>query len=291
MADATTGGCDLHIHSEYSDGSCSPAEIVERAVQANLEAIALTDHDTVDGVEPFMNAARDAPLEPVPGVELSCHTKSGRYHVLGYFIDWENSVLVKKLKYYEEARADRVRGMVDVLNDISDMKFTFEEIAERAGQSLIGKPHVAQVMVDRGFVDNVTQAFEEYLASGNVLDEVPKERMGVSEAIQLIDEVGGIPILAHPVHYEEDLDLQRFKQLGIEGLEVFYSDHDSSNVEYYREKADQFDWLITGGSDFHGDVKPTVNLGDVRMPLTHLDSLRTYCRQTGARHDLYSLDR
>jgi predicted metal-dependent phosphoesterase TrpH len=282
----TRGGCDLHIHSHFSDGSLSPADILDRAEKADLSAISLTDHDTVAGLDELMEVARHSSVDVVPGVELSCQVSGGRYHVLGYYVDWEQPALVKKLKYYEEEREKRVRKMVDVIGDEFQTELSFSDVASRAGRSLIGKPHVAKAMADAGLVESVGEAFEEYLGEGMLLDEVPKERMGVREAVRTIEDVGGVPVLAHPVHYEESLDLKSFANLGIRGLEVYYPEHSRSQMQRYFEAARDLDWLVTGGSDFHGDVKPNVSLGDVRMPETMLEPLSRAARQSGARHDL-----
>lgn len=280
------GGCDLHIHSHFSDGSLSPAEILDRAEKADLSVISLTDHDTVAGLDEMMEVARHSDVEVIPGVELSCQVRGGRYHILGYYIDWEQPALDNKLKYYQEERAERVRGMVQVLRDEFDTDLDFETIKSYAGRSLIGKPHVAKAMADHGLVSTVGEAFEEYLGEDMLLDEVPKERMGVTEAIRAIEDVGGIPVLAHPVHYEDNLDVRQFANLGVEGLEVYYSGHSNEDTRRYYELARELDLLITGGSDFHGDVKPNVSLGDLRLPESFMEALRDEARQGGARHDL-----
>lgn len=278
----------MHMHSFCSDGQLQPNELVNRAASAGLEVVGLTDHDTISGLDEFMAAGEASSLRTVPGVEISTESSWGRFHVLGYYINWEKPRLRQRLEYYEEARAERVYGMLDVLESETGVKIDFEEVAEQAGKSLIGKPHVAQTLVDRGVVDSVDQAFTEFLAHGQPLDEVPKERMGLREAIDLINSAGGVPVLAHPLHYEDQLDLNRFISLGIEGLEVYYSDHSRSDCRRYFELAREFDMAITGGTDFHGSVKPEVKLGDVRVSPAFLDSLQKQCRLAGGRFDLYS---
>lgn len=256
------------------------------AREAGLSAIALTDHDTIDGVSELIEAAEGTDLHVIPGVEISCRRGDHKYHVLGYYIDWERTELVERLKYYEKARADRIRRMVKVLRERRDIDIPYDNIESLAGKSLIGKPHVAQALVNHGIVEDFRSAFDEYLGDGQILDKVPKERMSYEEAVEQIHAAGGIPVLAHPLHYEDDLDLASFARSGIEGLEVFYSDHDRARrKEYYRAALD-LDLLITGGSDFHGDVKPDVQIGDVRLGHSFLEELQARGRSNGARNDL-----
>lgn len=234
----------------------------------------------------MLEAASGSSVHIIPGVEISCKRNDRKYHVLGYYIDWERSELVERLKYFEEARADRIRRMVKVLEDERDINLSFGEIESLAGKSLIGKPHVAQALVNKGVVDNFRMAFEDYLGDGEILDRVPKERMSYEEAVQQIRDAGGIPVLAHPIHYEDDLDIRSFAESGIEGLEVFYSDHNNERREKYYRIAEDLDLLVTGGSDFHGDVKPDVELGDVRLAEDYLEELQESGRANGARDDL-----
>ena len=284
----TTGGSDLHLHSHNSDGSLSPRELLQHAEQANLSVISLTDHDTVAGLDKLMKLARDSTVEVVPGIELSCQIEQGRYHILGYFIDWEHPPFQKRLRYFEEQRKKRVRKMVEVIQEHLHSDLSYEDVSRHCHNSLIGKPHVAKAMAEADIVDNRQQAFDEYLAKGELLDQVPKERMGVREAIRAIEEVGGVPILAHPVHYDESVSLQWFSELGVRGVEVYYSDQtDSQQREYFSQAAD-LGLLVTGGSDFHGEAKPEVSIGDIRLPDECFDKLIEAARRAGARHDFLS---
>lgn len=284
-AEPRTGGADLHIHSDYSDGSLSPEELLNCAEKADLECISLTDHDTVEGMGPLMDSARHSTVDVIPGVELSCQIEQGRYHVLGYFIDWEKPGFRKRLKYYEDQRARRVKEMTHLIREHFDSELTYENVASFSNRSLICKPHVAEAMVEDGLVDSFQQAFDQYLGEGKLLDRVPKERMGLREAIGAIEEVGGIPILAHPVHYDEPLSLQRFSQLGIRGVEVYYPDQNRTTQETLYEEAQQLDWIVTGGSDFHGEPKPKVSMGEVRLPVEFLNGLKRAAKAAGSRRD------
>jgi predicted metal-dependent phosphoesterase TrpH len=256
------------------------------AVEADLSAIALTDHDTVAGVQEMLDAAVGTDLHVIPGVEISCRRGDHKYHVLGYYIDWERSELVDRLKYFEEARADRIRRMVKVLRDERNINISYDAIESLAGKSLIGKPHVAQALVNNGTVDSFREAFANFLGDGQILDKVPKERMSYEEAVNQINDAGGIPVLAHPIHYEDSLNLGAFATTGIEGVEIFYSDHGPQVRENYYREARQLDLLVTGGSDFHGDVKPDVELGDIRVPEQFLDALQHKSRQNNTREDI-----
>ena len=278
----STGGGDLHLHSTFSDGSFTPTQLVEMAVQAELDFVGLTDHDTVEGVEEFVEAAGAVSVEAVPGVEISCEIKGGRYHVLGYYIDWNRPILRRRLAYYEDVRRQRVEKMVELLERETTHRLTMEDVERHAGNTQLGKPHVAKALVEKGVVSTVRQAFDEYLAEGQLLDGVPKERMGVREAVQLIRESNGVPVLAHPVHYEENLEINPFKAIGIQGLEVYYADHSPDEQRDYFRRARELNLLVTGGSDFHGDVKPEVELGDVRLPGLFLEHLKQRARREGA---------
>ncbi len=282
------GGIDLHTHSFCSDGQYQPRELVERASRAGLQGLALTDHDTVAGLDEFMAAGESRELTTVPAVEISSEINEGRFHILGYYINWDNPRLRQRLNYFEQARADRVYGMLDVLESETGIQIEFEEVADLAGKNLIGKPHVAQAMVENGVVSSVDQAFVEYLAHGQPLDEVPKERMGLREAVTLINEAGGVPVLAHPIHYEPEMNLARFTSLGLKGLEVFYPDHSREDCERYYELARKYNLVITGGSDFHGSVKPEIELGNIRISSNFLTPLQKECRLAGGRFDLYA---
>jgi len=284
----STGGSDLHIHSHNSDGSLSPEEILDRAEQSNLSAISLTDHDTVAGLDELMELAADSPVRVIPGIELSCEIENGRYHILGYFIDWQHSRFRKRLHYFEEQRKKRVRGMVKVIRKHFQTDLSYEDVSHHCNRSLIGKPHVAKAMLEAGLVDTMQQAFDDYLAKGKLLDEVPKERMGVREAIRAIEDVGGVPVLAHPIHYDEPLSLKRFSQLGVRGVEVYYSDQTGPQQQEYFSRADQLGLLVTGGSDFHGEAKPDVSIGDIRLPDECFEELVDAARLAGARHDFLS---
>ncbi len=280
------GGMDLHSHSFASDGQFKPKELAKRAESAGLEILALTDHDTVAGVEEFMSAGQNLSLTTVPGVEISCQSGKKRFHILGYYIDWTRPKLKKRLNFFEQARADRVRRMLEVLARHTGIKISFDEVSRRAGKSLIGKPHVAQTLVAKGVVNSTAEAFNQYLAHGRPLDKVPKERMGVNEAIGLIKESGGVPVLAHPVLHEGKLDLKRLIGLGIEGLEVFYSDNQAEDSAHYWKLARKHDLIVTGGSDFHGSVKPEVKLGDIRVDSDFLQPLKQASRRAGGRLDI-----
>ncbi len=281
------GGADLHTHSSSSDGQFSPARLVKLAEAANLQALALTDHDTVGGLDEFMRAGRHSPVETIPGVEISCEIKEGRYHILGYYLDWQKPAVAQKLKYYEKSRAERVRKMMDILRSKTRTTLTFEKVAAQAGKNLIGKPHVAQAMVEEGLVESTDEAFKKYLASGQMLDAAPKERMGVREAVRLIKSANGVPVLAHPVLYPGELEGLNFRGLGIEGLEVYYSDNEPGDHLKYLNLAREQDLLVVGGTDFHGQVKPEVKLGDIRVEMTLVEKLRKKCRIYGGRYDIF----
>ncbi len=279
----------MHIHSFASDGQYTPEEIVNLAEQVGLDGIALTDHDTIDGLDSFMEAGRKSPIITIPGVEISCQGHQDRYHLLGYFIDWKRPILRQRLKYYERARAERIKGMLKKLKQLTGISIEFSEVAEKAGKKLIGKPHLARTLVEKKIVPTINQAFTRYLGHNCPLDRIPKERMSLNEAIKLVHESGGVAVLAHPVYCKKNLNLKRLANLGIEGLEAFYTDHSPEQNKKYFTLARQHGLAITGGSDFHGSVKPDVPLGKIRIATELLKPLQEISRKKGGRFDLYQI--
>jgi predicted metal-dependent phosphoesterase TrpH len=246
---------DLHIHTTASDGLFSPEEVVRMAKDTGLQAIAITDHDTVGGVAQAAVAAAKLGMELVPGIEISTLADGQDVHVLGYFVDTEQEWFLKRLQSLRNTRAERNRKIIEKLNELG-IAITWEEVqAKKRGASPeknIGRPHIAELLVDKGVVRSMDEAFERYLGKDGAA-YVTTKRITPFEAIDLIKEAGGVPVLAHPGLYENDALVEEIITHGLAGLEVYHPDHDEERTERYRKMAERHGLIITAGSDFHGE--------------------------------------
>ena len=273
---------DLHIHTSASDGSHSPRQIVDLAKSKSLRAIAITDHDTVEGNDEAIKTGERLGLEVISGVEISVAWKSRAIHILGYFIDWKHENLVAELQNLIRYREERNPKIIEKLNFLG-MELSYEEVQAVAGEGAVGRPHVAQVLVEKGYVKNSDQAFQHYLQRGAVA-YVEKKRLSPRQGIDLIKEAGGIAVLAHPFIIDglEEQDIEQavvhFKDEGIEGLEVFYPTHSLEQTRYLQALAHTYGLVQTGGSDFHGDQKPEIQLGrgfgDLHVPYRLVEEMK-----------------
>ena len=261
---------DLHIHSTASDGTLSPLEILRLARQLNLGAIAITDHDTVAGSRDALALGMPAPPHFLTGVEISAapppsFSLSGSFHILGYSIDTDDPVLNQTLIRLQQARKDRNPQILEILNDLG-FKITLDEVRQEAGECQLGRPHIAQLMVKKGFVQSIDEAFDKYLAKGQIA-YVDKYRISAARAIEIILNAGGIPVLAHPflLQIQNDKALEdlvvTLMQMGLQGIEVYYPEHTPQQTALYAKIAKHHRLLITGGTDFHGALKPEIQMG------------------------------
>jgi predicted metal-dependent phosphoesterase TrpH len=272
---------DLHCHSTASDGTSAPSQVVELAVSSGLSGLALTDHDTVGGVTEAAEAARKAGLDFLPGIEISCDVpRPATMHLLGYGVDPHSPILNDLTRRLLQGRNDRNPRIIDKLNELG-VSITMQEVEAEAGGEVVGRPHIAAVLLRKGYVSSIKQAFDEYLAQGG-LAYFDKERLTPRQAIGLVQQSGGIPVLAHPTQLrtENDAQLERIvkdlKDVGLAGIEVIHSDHDAALVEKYSKLADRFGLIKTGGSDFHGINKKDIRLGIAngrRIPREFFDAL------------------
>ncbi|MBM4294229.1 MAG: PHP domain-containing protein [Deltaproteobacteria bacterium] len=259
---------DLHAHSTASDGSYAPAEVVRLAKEGGLTAIALTDHDTIDGIPEAMAAGDKWGVEVIPGVEISAHFPGGSMHVLGYFIDYTNGLLDERLAVLKQARLDRNPQIIAKLNALG-IPLTMEQVVKVSGGGQVGRPHIARALWEAGYVSNIQDAFDKFLRSGAPA-HVNKFRFPPREAINMIREAGGVPVLSHPFTlglgsaYALKNTLLELKGLGLAGIEVFYSEHSREQEALYLKLARELGLLVTGGSDFHGLNKPEVVFGKMR---------------------------
>jgi hypothetical protein len=272
---------DLHCHSRASDGTLPPAQVVRLAVDQGLSALALTDHDTIGGIAEAAAEAKSLGLDFLPGIEISAeYPHPGTMHLLGYGFDPQSPVLGDLTQTLRAGRDSRNPKIIDQLQKLG-VAITMEELQREAGGKVLGRPHIAAILVRKGYVKSIKQAFDKYLAPGG-LAYFDKERLTPRAAVAMILESGGLPVLAHPIQlrYENDAQLERIVKdlmdLGLVGIEVIHSDHDATMVEKYAALADRFGLLKTGGSDFHGSNKTDIQLGIAngrRVPRAWFDEL------------------
>lgn len=255
---------DLHTHSNKSDGSYSPSELIAYAAQKNLAAIALTDHDTVAGLDEAIAAGHELGIEVIPGVELSCEYKSRDIHIVGLGVDYKNSSFVQKLNEFVDTREIRNRKMCSNLTN-AGMDVNYDCLIEKYGESVITRAHFAQYMLEKGYITSLKEAFERYIGD-TCPYYVPREKITPVQAVEFILEGNGIPVLAHPVLYHMSnanlrILVEELKLHGLMGIEAIYSTYSSADERDIRRIAKDFDLKISGGSDFHGTAKPGLDLG------------------------------
>lgn len=268
---------DLHVHSTASDGSYTPSELVRYAIKKGLIAFALTDHDTTAGIDEALNEAElindFSPIKVIPGIELSAEYKGKDIHILGLNIDYRNKEFQERIEYFRNIRAERNVKMIELLNK-QGFKITEEQLKERFKDAVITRAHFAIMLVECGYVKDKDIAFKKYLNPGCPC-YVPRTRINVIDAISLIHLANGKAVLAHPLLYhfsETELDslVALLKENGLQGLEAIYSSNKWNDESRMKQLAKKYDLFITGGSDFHGLAKPTLDLGigygDLKVP-------------------------
>jgi len=275
---------DLHIHSNASDGRFSPEEVVRKSAELGLTVIALADHDTVDGIVPALEAAKNFPqLKVIPCVEISTDVPTGEVHVLGYFIDYTNRELCDTLSRMRNSRIERARGMVDKLRNLG-VHIDWSRVTEIAGSSSIGRPHIAQAMLEKGYITSFKEAFTRYIGWGGPA-YVKREKMSPAEAVQLILRADGLPVLAHPLTINDPETLViELKASGLAGIEVYYHDCTAEEINRLTSLANKYNLITTGGSDYHGldDCTETM-IGGTDVPLESVEQLIALAKQQTSR--------
>jgi len=266
------GGVDLHIHTTASDGLLTPAEVVRTALEKGLSAIAITDHDTTDGLDEALAAAQGHELEVIPGIELSAEQGSREAHILGYYLDHHDRNLQEKLEVLRRARRERAWKMVGKLADMG-LFVSWDRILEIAGDSsAFGRPHVAQALQEKGYVGSINEAFYRYIGRGGPA-YVARYKLSPTQALEMIRAAGGFPVLAHPWR-QEDLVI-RLAGCGLVGLEAYYPRYSPEEREELAKLGQQYGLIATGGTDFHGyEQNGPLSLGDVSVPADAVERLR-----------------
>jgi predicted metal-dependent phosphoesterase TrpH len=265
---------DLHIHSTTSDGKLSPVEVVGVAAEKGLSYIALADHDTVDGIAAARKAAQSYPnLTVIPGIEISTDIPQGEVHILGYFIDYTDAELLSRLEEFKHSRLRRAEQMVAKLANLGK-PVEWQRVLELTGSSTIGRPHIAQAMMEKGHVPSFKEAFEEYLGHGKPA-YVEREKMLPAEAVGIIVKAKGLAVLAHPLTTEDPEGLiAELKPAGLVGMEAYYNGYSDEEVESLLALAQKYDLIATGGSDFHGiEPEEETAIGGANVPLEVVERL------------------
>ncbi|MFN7170522.1 MAG: PHP domain-containing protein [Candidatus Omnitrophota bacterium] len=265
---------DLHIHSFFSDGKFSPQEILEKAEEVGLSCIAITDHDCVDAL-PFA-LQESAFIEVIPGVELTAEFADHEVHILGYFVDYQRDDFVKKLDQLCRAREERMYKMVEKLNHYG-IRVDYQEVMETKGEGSVGRLHLAYVLFKKGYVKNIQEAFQRYIGN-HAPCYVSRFKILPQEAIKIIKDAKGIPVLAHPYKMNNDFLIGALVNDGIEGIEVYHPDHSPSVTEHYLRLAKEYSLLVSGGSDCHG-IEGKKKMGSIKISYELVEEMKEKIRQ------------
>ncbi len=275
------GRIDLHLHTTFSDGSLPPTEVIALAETAGVTALAITDHDILEGIPEATQAAAAFGIEVIPGVEISSRYRDGELHVLGYFIDPDDAQFQERLALLRASRHQRNPVIIEKLRSMG-LAITYQEVTALAGTASVGRPHIARVLMQKGYVTSAKEAFDRYLAAGKPA-YVARELPSPADAVTWVREANGVPVLAHPLWVREDGNSLRrlceeLQQAGLGGIEVHYSTHTRQQTSEFLNLAKRLDLLVTGGSDFHGVTKPDIIVGrgkgDLNVHAKLLEPLR-----------------
>lgn len=264
---------DLHIHTTYSDGLLSPEEVVDNAILSGLSAISITDHDITDGIERALKAGAKFGLEVIPGIELSCAFNGSEIHMLGFYINWENSWFQGKLKVFQRARVRRARQIYLKLKKLG-VKIEEEDLFSQAGEGSIGRIHFARALLSSGEVKSIQEAFDRYLVKGKP-GYVAKLRITPEEGMSMIQKAGGLPVIAHPVFGGgHKAFLKRMKASGLSGIEAYHPGHTASQKRRLLASAGELGLMVTGGTDSHGGDGESSHIGSIEIDYSVVDALK-----------------
>lgn len=272
---------DLHVHSNCSDGTLTPTELVGHAAAVGLSAFALTDHDNTDGLPEAFQAAEKAGIELVGGIEFSTEYLGTDVHIVGIDFDWKDPAFQKRIDYYRMERVRRNQKMIDMMAG-DGFDISYEQMAESFSESVWTRAHFAKYLLAKGYIKDISEAFSKYLGD-NCKYFIPREKVSPFEVVELIREFGGIPILAHPFQYKFSDEVLRtligkLIDSGLLGIEVYYSTHTQEQCDYLQALAKEYHLTVSGGSDFHGSNKPDIELGsgknNLHIPYSILEDLR-----------------
>lgn len=261
----------MHVHTTASDGVLTPKEAIDLAIKRNIDGIAITDHDTVKGIEEgIIYAKGKESFILIPGIELSTEYSNEEIHILGYKIDYKSEELLDKLNILKKSRVKRAEGIVERLKDLG-YSISYEEVVQISGDGVVGRPHIAMALVNKKAVQDIPEAFRKLLNKGCPA-YIPRFKLSPSEAIDLIKRINGIPVLAHPGLISKPSFIQDLIKLGIEGIEVYHPDHSHSQETVYLKIANAYNLMVTGGTDFHypHDDEDKGSIGSIKVPVSNI---------------------
>jgi len=271
--DLMAGAVDLHSHTTASDGSLAPAELVRAAARRGVRVLAVTDHDSTEGLaEAMSEATRHAPIRIVPGIEINCDVERAEIHVLGYLMAYEAPWFQEFCGNQRAARRERVLRMTERLADLG-MPVDPERVFAIVQEGSAGRPHVARAMVERGYVKTVREAFDKYLGGGKPA-YVPRAKLTPAEAVRLIRRAGGVPVFAHPGLAQRDELIPELVAAGLMGIECYYPEHSAAQTGHYVQTCKDLGLIATGGSDFHGPRVRAGHLGVPSVPMAVWEALQ-----------------
>lgn len=264
---------DLHLHTSYSDGKLTPTELLDKVSKLNIKCVSIVDHDNVDGIKEAVEYAKKLNIEFIPGIELSSTIDDVDVHILGYFIDYQNKKLIEHLQFYKEERIKRAKRIIDKLHKIN-IPLEFDYILEKSKNSAVGRPHIANAMVELGFVGSYQEAFDNYIRNGGPAYEA-KYNFSSKQAIKLINQCGGLSFIAHPSAYLEDNIISKLIEYGIDGIETIHPSHTPAVIEILKKTASGYFLLESGGSDYHGGLRGDEEaIGKYTIPYKHICAMK-----------------
>ena len=277
----STPKADLHLHTTFSDGTFSPAEVVKRASEVGLSCIAICDHDCVDGIKPAISAASQYGIEVIPGIELTAERHGREVHILGYFIDIEDRIFLKKLMEIRQIRVERIYKMVDKLKG-AGLRLDPEKVFKLSGDGSVGRLHLAHALHKEGLISNVNESFKWYIGDTGPC-YVKGFKLKPEEAVETILKVGGIPVMAHPYTMGGDKLLLELIKVGLRGVEAYHPDNHRGIRKHFVEIAEEFGLVVTGGSDCHGAGKERILMGTVMVQYSIVERLKEEKARMGPR--------
>lgn len=266
------GFCDLHIHTTFSDGLLTPEQVIEKAKERGLAAVGIVDHDAIGGIEPAIKKGKELGVEVVPAVELSCIIGDNDIHIIGYYIDYRNKKLNAILSEIQNKRLERAKKIVEKLTE-QGAEVELERVLELAGNGAVGRPHIAQALLEEGHISCYDEAFWKYIGY-HCPAYVPKDKYTPEQAMKLIHDFHGVSILAHPLSYNNHGIINHLIEQGIQGLEIWRPDHRENDIRYLLGLVTKHNLLATGGTDCHGGRKGKIQIGETRIPYQYVKALK-----------------
>lgn len=263
---------DLHIHTNKSDSTFSPFEVVKCAARCGLNVIAITDHDSVEAVPLVMDIAGEYNIEVIPGIELSADINGEEVHILGYFVDYTKHWFLRKLEFLRRHRFSRAQKIIEKLKRLG-VDIDLNEVLTISGEGAVGRIHIAKTLQQKGYIRSIPEAFAKYIGKDSPA-YVRKYKITPKEAMSMIKKLGGVSVLAHPQIMGQDVWIPQMVKDGLQGIEVYHSDHNKEGEAYYLDIANKYNLLVTGGSDCHGMGKGKALMGKVKVPYELVEKLK-----------------